>query len=1158
MSIKIDEAQKKAITIDRNAVVSAGAGSGKTRVIAERFSYLVREKKIRIDEILTLTFTKKATTEMYSRIWKTLKNLGADTSLFYKAHIQTLDSYCMSIAKTGAHFYGITPDFSIDQEALEERIKKEALPFLLEHKKILQPLIGFKKIDEVAEQIFANVIIDHSFIENEIDFKCDFEKQKNELKIAWNNYAKKTNDALFVLREEIRSFDGNKVSLFEKVQNAISDTGNFSVEEIDEDNFTVKNFANETMQKLNIINKINLSGGNKDTKPISETVKNIRALFDTLTQMHANIASLELLQNLIPLFETFQRNITRLKKTSGLLSYSDVSFLALSILKNHPELRALEKRKYKAIMIDEFQDNNALQKDLLFLLAENLERNEVGVPNEKELEGDKLFFVGDEKQSIYRFRKADVSVFRSLSKTFSNGNIFLQTNYRSDPRLVENFNVIFGGENFENKKLQTENCEQNKFAPSIFFTENDDEKNIPAFEAIYHAVSSSPEKEKSSEQNLHIALYETENKKNEDADTEYENADDTEAMWVAKKIRALIDEKKYAANDIAILFRTTAPQKFFERALLKERIPYTAEKLASFFDYGLANDMFAFLRLLSYPNDFANYIAVLKSPFVNFSHDAILKISEEFQNEKNKTKDEQKKFFPFQSKVVSDFDTESISRFENAKQLFFSLTNKIRTASIAELVSFLWNECGYRYETLWNKNLFLYTNLFDKIFELARLADSKAQTLADFVDEYREKNFKELKIDVPLESQDGVHLLTIHGSKGLEFPVVFAVQIHKRGQDEKKVSPIFFSKNFGITLNTHSNFSENKTDNYFFEKEKAEIQKEECAELKRLFYVACTRAEKELFITGKISSHSKKEKKENADESEKTEKNFLTLLEPIIDFYKDKDEMPFDFEAIFPIEKNCVSMNSNTKTEKFLCAQKAKTFFDNAKVLEMPNVLPRYKNPSSIESSFSSNEKNENVFLKNETVSNAQNEIPFFEINKLVYESIPEGSTKPLFSFADFGSIAHAYFEAFISGKAIFVKKNLTRGLEGSEKKLREVETICLELQKKFAESEIGKQAKKSLRKKTEWTFVSKIEGTFIKGSIDLIYQNADGTYTLVDYKTNQSESSELYETQLALYLDAASNMLKTAKENIRCVLYYMRTGNVVDITENCLRVKVE
>ena len=131
---KFDEYQKCAINILKNAVVSAGAGSGKTTVLSERFLQLVQQKNYKVEEILTLTFTKKATVEMSARIFKILKQKAPEQAAnFYKANIKTLDSYCNSVAKMGAHFYGITPDFTQD-DSITTQIQQLALPFILKNR----------------------------------------------------------------------------------------------------------------------------------------------------------------------------------------------------------------------------------------------------------------------------------------------------------------------------------------------------------------------------------------------------------------------------------------------------------------------------------------------------------------------------------------------------------------------------------------------------------------------------------------------------------------------------------------------------------------------------------------------------------------------------------------------------------------------------------------------------------------------------------------------------------------------------------------------------------------------------------------------------------------------------------------------------------------
>ena len=137
---EIDEYQKAAIKADFNAVVSAGAGSGKTTVLSERFTDLVLNRNCEVDQILTLTFTKKATVEMSSRIYKVLKEKAPKKAQdFYKANIKTIDSYCNSVAKMGCNLYGIAPDFAQDENTVQTNIENKNY-FYAENIKFLQKI----------------------------------------------------------------------------------------------------------------------------------------------------------------------------------------------------------------------------------------------------------------------------------------------------------------------------------------------------------------------------------------------------------------------------------------------------------------------------------------------------------------------------------------------------------------------------------------------------------------------------------------------------------------------------------------------------------------------------------------------------------------------------------------------------------------------------------------------------------------------------------------------------------------------------------------------------------------------------------------------------------------------------------------------------------
>ena len=200
---KFDEFQTAAIQAKNNSVVSAGAGSGKTTVLANRFLELLKPKSqggsgFHVDEILTLTFTKKATVEMSSRIYKVLRNntdpqIKKEAANFYKANIHTLDSYCNSVAKMGCNFYGISPNFTQDDDEIESQAKKIALPLILSNKENegIKKIVSANKYEEIAEQLFINPVLKHSTIVEPLDFKKMLDFQIESAKEIWNENCQK-------------------------------------------------------------------------------------------------------------------------------------------------------------------------------------------------------------------------------------------------------------------------------------------------------------------------------------------------------------------------------------------------------------------------------------------------------------------------------------------------------------------------------------------------------------------------------------------------------------------------------------------------------------------------------------------------------------------------------------------------------------------------------------------------------------------------------------------------------------------------------------------------------------------------------------------------------------------------------------------------------
>ena len=828
-------------------------------------------------------------------------------------------------------------------------------------------------------------------------------------------------------------------------------------------------------------------------------------------------------------------------------------------------MRQIEKERYKAIMIDEFQDNNQQQRDMLFMLAEKLDRHEKGVPEVQDLCPDKLFFVGDEKQSIYRFRGADVSVFRALSKDFKDGNLSMSTNYRSHPSLITAFNTIFGGPR------------------SVFYTEADENESepLPDYEAVYHDVTMPEDKAKEVSKNpnliktphIHIARY------NSDQEAEYSMfiEEEAEAIWIAKKIAQLIttgvNGKVYKPDDIAILMRSYALQPLYERTLLNYGIPYNTETVTGFFADGPVNDIISFLSICINDNDNISYAQVLRSPFVNLyieETDVIILAGK-------------KPFECTEDELTGLLSPDSLNRYSHMKAFFTKMQGAVKSEPITKLITMLWYDSGYRFETLWNNKVNMYSKLYDLLFELAHNAEQSSMNLTAFIDSvraYTDERSKLENMDIPMEQSSGVHILTIHKSKGLEYKVVFICATHRKGMNDSNTSPVFSSPEYGITINTPpSEFFPGSKSNYFYEKMKALNTQMKNAELRRLTYVALTRAIDELYITNGKYSLNKNAETSYCPGSEKQLDTIYHALEPSINyfegdtfdgikFYDTEDIPPYVLDA--ETEDATARPNNARAKATFIDAVEKSAVYENAEVIITEAVPNKYASPSQLhkvddESNFFERQASStgDTFSPLEAYT-AKPGTPYPEINDIVIASIPkkdgqpDPQAEPRFSFSNFGTIAHAYMEAVVTGEPATYSNRDIVGLENNTKSLNTIISICQEMQQKLRDSELGKQAINASWHKAEYPFRSRIGSKIIKGIIDLVFQNPDGTYTIVDYKTNQTIAPELYYNQLACYRQAVAAMFGVPNTKIKCVLYYLRFGQAVDISEECAKVDFE
>lgn len=1140
LSRPLDPIQIQCCCAKPNSVVAAGAGSGKTQVLATRFAYLVMSENIPAKEILTLTFTRKAAGEMYERIYQILSFFAQNPQTpsleknrakkaledFSEVHIQTLDSYCNSLVKQSANQYGISPDFNSGSELASTQIKDMALPFVFEHRyrPCIKEIVNPSEYESFANSFLSDTIEKYtSLVSPNNYFSCKLDLQKQKLCEYWNYFIcgigcvpkefdsilqtwSEYTDSREVLcsinlksiladletyyknaQEEPKINENNFYLAFTKLYQDFLDTNKINFLKLNyDDDFTsdaIKNEADELIKLLKLFDGINFRlGGNKlELKKYCMFLRDFA--FVLFYQLIYAINQFYLTKDLFSLLDEFLTKINHSKRITGNLTFNDISELALKILSENEEIRKQEQNSFSQIMIDEFQDNNQKNRDLLFYICGDKE---------------KLFFVGDEKQSIYKFRGADVSVFNELKTMPKISQTPPMTyNYRSTLEMITAFNLMFSGEDsiFDNTN---EELFEAKYLQNAF-KYNPKEKKVLDFANLNQETVP-----------IHMAML-NDSKLAEETDL---CAKDQMAYFMAKTISdSLKEDSSLKPSDFAILDRSRTDRAYITKWLNYFNINYTQDVKKSLFTDGPINDIYNYLKLCVYPSDKMALASYLASPFC--------------------------------SKNINDV----LNQVAKDDSFYLEKRDKILSQSLCKTLTELWYEEGYYYETILNQNTMQFSSDFDMLFELARTCEQNGKSISFFVDQLaiikrNETAFKTSDAEIepselvyPLEQDDCVQIMSIHKSKGLQFNKVFlygCINVNPKTDS----SIFYFDPNVGAT------YSMSNKNNIFYILQKETEFKKELAEFRRLIYVGVTRAINTLYIVG-----SWKQKLA----APLTQSYRLRLFEKqILKYYPQLDfdetantnkeviqnvklpytaNSPFDYISITPVSKkeaySLIKISNRNKMIDLEAVEKKYNTITESELITENLPISIRKTPSSLE--------------KNYIAKNAQDQDTGSK-----YEQREDELQQAKFSASDFGSLVHKYLEVQANGisvKTYEVEPKYLKGLTESEIKTN-IQT-CITMCEEFNQSELGKQflcAKdKGLFYKTEWAFRMYDEQFLFTGAMDLIYKNEDGTYTIVDYKSDATVEPDIYFDQQKCYKKAASKILNVPEEQIKCYLYYLR-----------------
>ena len=1209
---KLDEQQRKVCCRTDNSVVAAGAGSGKTQVLATRFAWLVMSKNIKASSILTLTFTNKAACEMYSRIYQTLKKFSLDervpekerknaqeaVSDFANVHIQTLDSYCGGIVRQAANRYGIKPDFSTGANDSSKNIQDLALPFVLKHRN--NPAILYfseaGKLENFANDFFAKLVGSHtSLADGENPFSRYLPIQVKQIIKYWNYYVCgiKPDDAFKIefdnlghIVDEILNLIeqddlDSKVPVFKTIKTFFSEENlpDFSIpldENADFENEEVLNYIRNVQNWYKMLPEIIT-----DTKKCSQAVKLIyNGLFvgvfeKIINPIFSYINQYKYVKELFRLLDEFTQIVNCQKRTSGALTFKDVTEMALKILMEQHDIRQQEKKSFNKIMIDEFQDNNGKNRDLLFLLAENEDGCNV-IPTENfnsntihdilksKIVKDKLFFVGDEKQSIYKFRGAEVSVFNELKNDFFDINgkdsfLHMVNNYRSTPELLASFNQIFGGYKVVDSKYE----KGNNFC---IFTKNSKQ----SYEALYPEDSIALCVDKETHKPLEPRVLTEENVSSHVAvllkNAEYSNAlalnevlseKEQLAFYIAKKIKEIHDSgEKYSS--FAVLDKGRVDRHYLTRWLEKFQIPYRLDSTVKIFADAPVNDIYNFIKLCVYPSDLNAFSSFLCSPLVGLSEqtlELVLGCCVDIT-------DSNFVFIPFDDTydeiIKQKLSADEWTKYDEAKQFYKEQQQLVLSRPITDTINYLWYNKGYRYETLLNTSVNLFSEQYDMLFEIARGADESGQGIGWFIDQLTVQKNKEastlndedLDLDIqgvsyPLETQDAVQIMTIHKSKGLQFDHVFIYGCMSKIKSASDKTT-YFDFDTGLSIKP-----KNGINNFFFLQQKELINQMNLAEYRRLIYVAVTRAVKDFYIVGDFSYNKQGISVDNNALLDNVVMSYYAdeINEGYPDVYFNEDS-PFDLEIIEPINKQILydfSFESKSidalRSDKI---QKITPVMNEIPVIQIPVCEEKRISPSELETLVSIEEKAGKTFTKFKYPE-------YDKINELIEKTYDETNDSYKFGYNDFGTLVHAYMEYYVKNVPVeeinlIAKNTVPNFLELTQKQQDFLLGVCELMAKSF-------MTKYSQIKvvETEYAFKMFLNDYLVTGSIDLLFKNENDEYVILDYKTDQVINPELYYGQQSCYRKAVSEMYNIPVEQIKTYLYYMRFDESVDISENTL-----
>ncbi|HUG64563.1 MAG TPA: UvrD-helicase domain-containing protein [Gaiellaceae bacterium] len=760
----LNEEQLAAVDAEGSVFVSAGAGTGKTSVLVERYVRAVCERGIDVESILVITYTRKAAGELRTRIRGALRERGR-TDLAREldgAWISTIHGFCSRLLRAHPFAAGLDPRFRELEDAGAAVLRGEAFERALES--------FCAEGDPERLRLLATYRVDGL---------------RRMLTGVYETLRSAGRDLVLELGERA-SVSAAATALRAEAEQLAADA---SATEMQRRN------AGEL---LRVVTDDAISERLVDLAPFA--CKGARAAGYERARKAAERAALEelaaddrdLLQELL---ERFGVEYADAKRRESVVDFEDLQLAARDLLRDDPSVRDETQMRFRVVMVDEFQDTNRLQCELIDLVAHD--------------ELTEVFTVGDEFQSIYGFRHADLDVFRERRAQADNLRA-LTHNYRSRPQVLAAVNHLF---------------------VDAF---GDDYQPLAASAEFADPVFGHP-----------VELLVTDKSSFAGTPTHWRQG---EARRIASRVRELVDSGEAGPGEIVVLFAAGTDAEQYEQALRREGLPTFRATGRGYFGQQQVVDLLAYLRLLHNRYDDVALTTVLASPFVGVTNDALVLV--------RRNAIRRPLFTALERGLPEQLDPSDERLLRAFLQRYERLVRASSRVGLEELCERVVTEHDYDLAVLarWDG-----TRRFANLRKLGRLARDyeavRGADIAGFVRFIREQDAlgaKELEAVAEEEGGGAVRLLTIHAAKGLEFKVVIVADAGRdvggpRGPEEIVA---LSDGRFGFRM-VHP--TRGKREGVFhWDAVKEAASEQEAEERLRLYYVAMTRAIDRLVVSGAI------------------------------------------------------------------------------------------------------------------------------------------------------------------------------------------------------------------------------------------------------------------------------------------------------------------